>query len=113
MLILTGKIVIINKVDIVNKSNNEVFHKVYLVVNKQMNKVKRNICFESYGKVANQILTYRKGQRVRISFTIDSTMNGTKWFHTLKVVEVEPCIKVNKTNNDNQINLINTDYDTT
>ena len=52
MLILTGKIVLIDKVDVVNTDNNETFHKVYLVVNKQMNKIKRNVCFESYGRVA-------------------------------------------------------------
>jgi hypothetical protein len=75
--------------------------------------VKRNICFESYGKIANQIMTFRKGQRIRVYFTIDSNLSGAKWFHTLKVVDVETYVKVSKINNENQINLINTDYDTT
>ncbi len=106
MLILTGKIVLIDKVDVVNTDNNETFHKVYLVVNKQMNKIKRNVCFESYGRVAKEILTFRKDDRVRVSFTIDSKLSQGRWFHTLKVVEVEKEVKAKKVIDENQINLI-------
>lgn len=112
MLILTGKVVITQKVDIINATTKEKFHKVYLVVNKQMNKVKRNVCFESYGKVANDIIAFRKGDRIRIYFTIDSVFNNGKWYHTLKVVEVEKQVKAKKIIDKNQINLIDTDYDT-
>ena len=106
MLILTGKIVLIDKVDVVNTDNNETFHKVYLVVNKQMNKIKRNVCFESYGRVAKEILTFRKDDRVRVRFTIDSKLSQGRWFHTLKVVEVEKEVKAKKVIDENQINLI-------
>jgi hypothetical protein len=106
MLILTGKIVMIDKVDIVNQDNNDKFYKVNLVVKKQMNKVKRNVCFESYGKVANEILSFRKDDRVRVSFTIDSKLNNNRWYHTLKVVEIEKEVKTRKTIDENQINLI-------
>ena len=46
MLIITGKIVMIESKEIV-KSDVDKFIKVTLVINKQMNKVKRNVCFES------------------------------------------------------------------
>jgi hypothetical protein len=110
MLIITGKIVMIESKEIVN-SNQEAFNKVLLVLVKQMKGVKRNVCFESYGKVAKDILNFRNGERIRVYFTIDSVPNNGRWYHTLKAVEVEREAKKVKTENTNQINFIN--YDTT
>ena len=109
MLIITGKIVMIESKEIV-KSDVDKFIKVTLVINKQMNKVKRNVCFESYGKVAKDIQGFRNGERVKVHFTIDSVPKNGNWYHTLKAVEVEKEIKVQRIENINQINLIN--YDT-
>lgn len=109
MLIITGKIVMIEIKEIVN-SNNERFNKVILVIVKQMKGVKRNVCFESYGKVAKEIQGFRNGERIRIHFTIDSVPKNGSWYHTLKIVEVEKEIKSQKIENINQTNLIN--YDT-
>ena len=109
MLIITGKIIMIESKDIVN-SNQETFNKVLLVIVKQMKGVKRNICFESYGKISKDILNFRNGERIKVYFTIDSVSNNNRWYHTLKVVEVEKETKKPKTQNNNQINLIN--YDT-
>jgi len=105
MLTITGKIVMIERKEIVN-SNQESFTKVLLVIVKQMKGIKRNICFESYGKVGKDILNFRNGQRIRVYFTIDSVLNNSRWFHTLKAIEVEQEIKKEKTENDNQFNLI-------
>ena len=110
MLTITGKIVMIESKEIV-KSDVDRFMKVNLVIVKQMKGVKRNICFESYGKVANDILNYRNGERIRVYFTIDSKSNYGKWYHTLKAIEVEKDVKQNKNTYTNQINFI--DYDTT
>ena len=109
MLMITGKIVMIETKEIVN-SNNERFNKVLLVIVKQMKGVKRNVCFESYGKVAKDIQGFRNGDRVKVYFTIDSVSKNGSWYHTLKAVEVEKEVKVQKTENINQFNLI--DYDT-
>jgi hypothetical protein len=109
MLIITGKILMIETKEIVN-SNNERFNKVSLVIVKQMKGVKRNVCFESYGKVAKEIQGFRNGERIKIHFTIDSVPRNGSWYHTLKVVEVDKEVKAQKTENINQINLIN--YDT-
>lgn len=110
MLTITGKIAMIERKEIVN-DNQESFDKVLLVIVKQMKGKKRNICFDSYGKVAKDILNYRNGERIRIYFTIDSVPKNGRWFHTLKAVEVEKEIKREKIENTNQTNLI--DYDTT
>lgn len=106
---MTGKIVMIESKEIV-KSELDRFMKVTLVLVKQMNKVKRNVCFESYGKVAKEILNFRNGERIKVYFTIDSVSKNGNWYHTLKVVEVEKEIKAQKIENINQ-NTIN--YDTT
>lgn len=111
MLIMTGKILNIESKEIINSVNNESFNKILLVVVKQMKGVKRNICFESYGKVAKDILNFKNGERIRVYFTIDSVCNNGRWYHTLKAVEVEKEVKKQKLENINQINLI--DYDTT
>lgn len=110
MLIITGKIVMIETKEIVN-SNNERFNKVILVIVKQMKGVKRNVCFESYGKIGKEIQGFRNGERIRIHFTIDSVPKNGSWYHALKIVEVEKEIKAQKIENINQTNLIN--YDTT
>ena len=107
---MTGKIVMIETKEIVNSNNNERFNKVLLVLVKQMKGVKRNVCFESYGKVAKEILNFRNGDRIKVHFTIDSVSHKGNWYHTLKVVEVEKEVKIQKTENINQINLMN--YDT-
>jgi len=106
---MTGKIVMIETKEIVN-GNNERFNKVLLVLVKQMKGVKRNVCFESYGKVAKDIQGFRNGERVKVHFTIDSVSKKDSWYHTLKAVEVEKEVKIQKTENINQINLMN--YDT-
>lgn len=110
MLIMTGKIIMIESKEIIN-SNQESFNKVILVIVKQMKGKKRNVCFESYGQVSKQILNFRYGERIKVYFTIDSVLNSSRWYHTLKVVEVEKEIKKKKTQNLNQTNLLN--YDTT
>jgi formylmethanofuran dehydrogenase subunit E len=110
MLTITGKIVMIESKQIV-KSNQETFNMVLLVISKQMKGIKRNICFESFGKVARDILNFRNGERIRVYFTIDSVPNNGKWYHNLKAIDVEKEIKKEKTEYTNQINLIN--YDTT
>lgn len=93
------------------KSELDRFMKVTLVIVKQMKGVKRNVCFEAYGKVANEILNFRNGDRIRVSFTIDSVFNNGRWYHNLKAVEVEKEIKKQK--NSEQTNKINfIDYDT-
>jgi hypothetical protein len=109
MLIITGKIIMIESKEIV-KSEFDRFTKVTLVIVKQMKGVKRNVCFESYGKVAKEILNYRNGDRIRIYFTIDSVPKNGSWYHTLKAVEVEKVVKAQKNENTHQ-NIIN--YDTT
>jgi hypothetical protein len=106
---MTGKIVMIESKEIV-KSEVDRFMKVTLVLVKQMKGVKRNVCFESYGKVAKQILTFRNGERLRVCFTIDSIQKKGNWYHVLKVVEVEKELKAQKKENIHQ-NKIN--YDTT
>ena len=109
MLIMTGKIMMIESKQIT--LNGETFQKVILVIVKQMKGVKRNICFESYGKVAKEILTFTSGERIKVFFTIDSVCNKDNWFHKLKAVEVEKSIKFPKINNTiNEINF--TDNDT-
>ena len=105
---MTGKIVMIESKEIV-KSETDRFMKVTLVLVKQMKGVKRNVCFESYGKVAKEILNFRNGDRLRVYFTIDSVLKNGNWYHTLKVSEVEKEIKTQKKENINQ-NTIN--YDT-
>jgi len=110
MLIMTGKILRIESKEIINLVNKESFTKVLLVVVKQMKGVKRNICFESYGKVSKDVLNFNNGERIKIYFTIDSVCNNDRWFHTLKIIEVEKEVKKQKLENINQINLIN--YDT-
>lgn len=109
MLVMTGKVIMIEKKEVVNSSNNESFDKVILVLVKQMNGVKRNVSFESYGKVAKEIMTFRNGDRVKVYFTIDSVSHKGSWYHTLKAIEVEKEIKLQKTENINQINLMNYD----
>ena len=89
----------------------ESLNKVILVIVKQMKGKKRNVCFESYGQVSKQILNFRYGERIKVYFTIDSVLNSSRWYHTLKVVEVEKEIKKKKIENINQTNLLN--YDTT
>jgi formylmethanofuran dehydrogenase subunit E len=108
MITMTGKIVMIESKEIV-KSETDRFMKVTLVLVKQMKGVKRNVCFESYGKVAKEILNFRNGDRLRVYFTIDSVLKNGNWYHTLKVSEVEKEIKTQKKENINQ-NTIN--YDT-
>jgi len=108
MLTMTGKIIMIESKEIV-KSETDRFMKVTLVLVKQMKGVKRNVCFESYGKVAKQILNFRNGDRLRVYFTIDSILKNGNWYHTLKIAEVEKEIKAQKKENINQ-NIIN--YDT-
>ena len=110
MLIITGKIVMIKSKEIV-KSSEDKFMNVTLVIVKQMKKVKRNICFQSYGKIALEILKFRKGDKIRIWFTIDSILKGDNWYHNLKAVEVEKCLKENKEQN-NSYKLNFTDDDT-
>jgi hypothetical protein len=112
LLAITGKIQMIESKEIV-KSELDKFMKVTLVIVKQMKGVKRNVCFEAYGKIANQILNFRNGDRIRVYFTIDSILNSGRWYHTLKAVEVEKEIKTNKRKyeNENKLNFI--DYDTT
>ena len=107
---MTGKIVMIETKEIVNSNSQESFNKVLLVLVKQMKGVKRNVCFESYGKVAKEIQGFRNGERIKVHFTIDSVSNNGRWYHTLKAVEVEKEVKAQKTENINQINLMN--YDT-
>ncbi len=109
MLVITGKIVMIESKEIV-KSEFDRFTKVTLVLVKQMKGVKRNVCFESYGRVAKEILNFRNGERVRVGFTLDSVCKNGNWYHVLKAVEVEKEIKTQKKQNiyQNQIN-----YDTT
>lgn len=92
------------------KSEFDRFTKVTLVIVKQMKGVKRNVCFESYGKIAKEILNFRNGDRIRIYFTIDSVPKNGSWYHTLKAVEVEKVVKPQKSENTHQ-NIIN--YDTT
>jgi hypothetical protein len=106
---MTGKIVMIESKEIV-KSESDRFMKVTLVLVKQMKGVKRNVCFESYGKIAKEILNFRNGERVKVYFTIDSVNKNGSWYHTLKAVEVEKEVKAHKIENINQ-NIIN--YDTT
>jgi hypothetical protein len=106
---MTGKISSIESKEIIN-SNKESFNKILLVVVKQMKGIKRNICFESYGKVAKDILNFKNGERIKVYFTIDSAFNNGRWYHTLKAVDVEKEVKKQKLENINQINLIN--YDT-
>lgn len=106
---MTGKIVMIESKEIV-KSETDRFMKVTLVLVKQMKGVKRNVCFQSYGKVAKQILNFRNGDRLRVYFTIDSVQKNGNWYNTLKIAEVEKEIKAQKKENLNQ-NII--DYDTT
>lgn len=109
MLIITGKIVMIESKEIV-KSEDDRFMKVNLVIVKQMKGVKRNVCFESYGRIAKQILNFRNGERIRVYFTINSVQKHGSWYHVLKAVEVEKEVKTQKKENTNQ-NKIN--YDTT
>ena len=97
MLIMTGKIVMIESKEIV-KSEVDRCMKVTLVLVKQMKGKKRNVCFESYGKVA-----------VCVCGCFLFKKNGS-WYHTLKAVEVEKEVKAQKNDNTNQ-NTIN--YDTT
>ena len=106
---MTGKIVMIESKEIV-KSESDRFMKVTLVLVKQMKGVKRNVCFESYGRVAKDILNCRNGERIRVYFTIDSVTKNGSWYHTLKAVEVEKETKAQKKVNTHQ-NIIN--YDTT
>jgi len=109
MLIMTGKIMMIESKQIT--LNGETFQKVNLVIVKQMKGVKRNICFESYGKVAKDILAFTSGEKIKVYFTIDSVCNKDNWFHKLKAVEVEKWERVPK--KDYSINEINfTDNDT-
>lgn len=109
MLIVTGKVVMIQSNEIV-KSANDKFTKITLVITKQMKGVKRNICFESYGKVAKDILNFRKGDRVRVFFVIDSVFNGGRWYHNIKAMDVEKHVIKKKQDYNTKINF--TDYDT-
>jgi hypothetical protein len=109
MLIVTGKIVMIESKEIV-KSDLDRFMKITLVIVKQMKGIKRNICFESYGRVAKEILNFRNGERIKVYFTIDSVSKNGSWYHTLKAVEVEKVVKAQKNIYTHQ-NIIN--YDTT
>jgi hypothetical protein len=108
MLVITGKIVMIESKEIV-KNEVDRFMKVTLVIVKQMKGVKRNISFESYGRVSKEILSFRNGERIRVFFTIDSVRKNENWFHVLKAIEVEKEIKAQKKENIYQ-NKIN--YDT-
>lgn len=98
MLIITGKIVMIQSKEIV-KNESDKFIKVNLVLVKQMKGIKRNICFESYGRVAKNILNFRNGERVKVYYTIDSVNKNENWYHTIKAVEVEKEVKVQKNEN--------------
>lgn len=92
------------------KNESDRFMKVTLVIVKQMKGVKRNVCFEAYGKVANEILAFRNGERIKVWFTIDSILNNERWYHTLKAVDVSKEIK--HPNFFEQTNKINfKDYD--
>jgi hypothetical protein len=110
MLSITGKIQMIQVSEVINPKTNDKFQKVFLVIVKQMKGIKRNICFESFGKVSKEILKYRNGDRIRVYFTIDSKFIKGQCYHTIKALDVEKEIKIKKENYNNQLNFI--DYDT-
>lgn len=104
MQFITGRIGYIGKKEVIIKDNGE-FFTIIFAIKKKMNKKLRNIVFECYGKLAEQIEKMRIEDKVEVKYLIHSNLSKSgKWYTTLHAKSVEKVSTQNK--NINQPKLM-------
>ena len=81
MQFISGRIVLVEEIEIINKDNNQ-FSSLTFVIKKKMNKKMRNISFKCYGKLADEINMLRINDKVNIEYLIISNKSNTgTWYN--------------------------------
>lgn len=104
MQFITGRIVTIENKGYITTVNGD-FLSLFFVITKRMDKKKRNIGFNCYGKLAEKVSTYNLKDKVEVQYIIDTNKYNDKWFTNLKAKTVDRVIDKPK-KNYNQIKLI-------
>lgn len=100
---IVGRVVFIGNNNIVEKKDYS-FSTVIFVIKKKMNGKIRNISFSCIGKIADEVLKYKKDDKVEVEFYIDSRMSKNRWFTDLKATSVFKIEKITKSN-ESQLNM--------
>ena len=104
MQFIVGKVVIVGKNEVVHKENYQ-FSSVILVIKKRMDGKVRNIAFDCFGKVADEVLKFKKDDKVAITYYITSNCKNEKWYVNLKEKEVMKVEKIKKQDDNTQLNI--------
>jgi len=104
MQFIKGKIAIIENNGYVTTPNGD-FLSLFIIITKIMNKKKRTIGFDCFGKVAEKILTFRLNDRVEVEYFMETKKYNNRWYTNIKAKSIEKVIIVTKTENPNQLNL--------
>ena len=104
MQFIKGKIAIIENNGYVTTPNGD-FLSLFIIITKIMNKKKRTIGFDCFGKVAEKILTFRLNDRVEVEYFMETKKYNNRWYTNIKAKSIEKVIIVPKTENPNQLNL--------
>ena len=95
MQFITGRIILIGELVVINKDNNQ-FSSITFVIKKKMNKKMRNISFKCYGKLADEINALRINDKLKVEYLIISNKATTeKWYTTLQAKSIEQIGNVN------------------
>lgn len=94
MQFITGRINYIGQKEVINKNNSQ-FTILIFAINKKMNKKVRNIAFECYGKVADEIERLRLNDKIEVEYLIQSNKSKTgKWYTTLHAKSIDRVIAI-------------------
>jgi excinuclease UvrABC helicase subunit UvrB len=102
MQFITGRITYIGKKEVINKDNNQ-FSTIIFAIKKKMNKKIRNIAFECYGKLADEIEHFRLDEKIEVEYLIHSNKSKLgRWYTTLHAKSIEKVLAIKKENINQQ-----------
>jgi len=102
MQFITGRITFIGDKEVINKDNNQ-FSTIIFAIKKKMNKKIRNIAFECYGKLADEIEHFRLDEKIEVEYLIHSNNSKSgRWYTTLHAKSIEKVLAIKKENINQQ-----------
>lgn len=105
MQFITGRIITIENNGYVTTNNGD-FLSLFVVITKKMDKKKRAIGFNCYGKLAEKVSTFKLNDKVEIEYIIDSHKYNDKWYTNLKAKTVSKIVTQKRVENTTQTNLM-------
>jgi len=106
MQFIKGRLAIIENNGYVTTENGD-FLSLFIIITKVMDKKKRTIGFNCFGKVAEKVLTLNTNDRVEIEYLIDTKKYNNKWYTNLKAKHIDKVNLTPKTVDINQQSLSN------